>query len=96
MNMPDVDLYCLNISLPIKWSDGKPISYEQKSIGDILDSQDLFELVILGDWLSDQFLSYCDWDKTNIVTSEMVAKAFEAFAQLDIKPTSCTYIEKET
>lgn len=86
MKIPDVNLHHLFLPIPVKYVNNHPVAYEPKSIGDILDGQDLCELIVLQDWISDQLMDYIDYDLQKPVTAESVAKAFEVFANLGIKP----------
>ena len=62
--MGKVNLHDLYINIPTGYAQGTPVGYSQKSIGDILDDQDWFELAMLQEWISQQFLDLIDWDIT--------------------------------
>jgi len=93
MNIPSVNLYYLYISVPLSFEKGLPIAYTEKSIGSILDDKNTFELIILGEWIQDQFMDSIGWNLDKEITVEMVAKALEHFVNLGIKPTKCTYVD---
>lgn len=96
MTLKDVNLYHLYISIPSGYEHGSPVTYRDKSVGLILDEQDVFELIVLQDWITDNILKYIDWDLTKPITTKNVAKALELFANLHLKPTNCTYREEKT
>jgi hypothetical protein len=86
--MPNIDLYDLKINIPYQYnSHAVPIAYELKSIGDILDNKDWFELYTLQDWVTSQFLKYLDWDITKELTVENIARVIHTFEMLGISPT---------
>lgn len=91
----DVDLYYLYIQIPTEYKEGKTVGYRSKSIGDILDNQDFFELVILERWINEQILSYINWNLEEPITSDIIEKALKVFGALDIKPKKCQYIESD-
>ena len=96
MNLPDINLYHLYISVPTGYKEGKPISFQQKSIGQILDEQEFFDLVTLEEWITTQFMNHVGWNLDKPVTTEVMAKVFEDFVVLGICPVNCCYIEDET
>ena len=87
----DIDLSKLNISVPTSFVDGKPASYHSKSIADIIDGGDWFELVTLQTWINNQFLTHIEWDIRKEITDDNVARALLVFQILGIEPTKCTY-----
>ena len=93
--MNEVDLYCLYISVPTAYEEGVPVGFKDKSIGDILDQQDIFELVVLQDWISDQYLEHIGWHLQNPVTTEIIEVALTSFERLNIKPINCKYYEEK-
>ena len=93
MTNPDVNLYYLHISVPAGYKEGEPTGYNDISIGEILDKQDAFELIILQDWITDQFLRKIDWDLAKPITTQIVANALVVFKQLGIEPKPFIYID---
>jgi hypothetical protein len=87
----DIDLNKLNINVPTKFVDGKPVSYDSKSIAKIIDDGDWFELVTLEQWINKQFLEHVEWDIGKDITDDNVARVLLVFQILGIKPTDCTY-----
>ena len=87
----DIDLNKLNISVPTKFVDGKAVSFESKSIAQIIDGNDWYELVTLQQWISKQFLDHVEWDIGKEITDDNVARVLLVFQILEIKPTDCTY-----
>jgi len=87
----DIDLEKLNISVPTMFVDGKPISFTSKSIAEIIDKQDWYEMVELQLWITKQFLDHIEWDLGKEITDDNVARALLVFQILGIKPTACTY-----
>ena len=86
--MPDIDLHDLKINIPYQFdSHGEIMTYQLKSIGDILDDKDWFELYTLQDWVTSQFLKYLDWDITKEITVENIARVLHTFEMLGIQPT---------
>ena len=95
MELPDCDLYCLSISIPTGYKDGEAIGYKYKSIGDILDDQNFFDLIVLEEWISQEILDYIDWNLDKPITMESIEKAFLVFNTLGINPKRCIYVEPE-
>ncbi len=91
----DVNLYYLYISIPTGYKDGEVTGFDEKSVGEILDNQDFFELVTLEKWISTQFLNHINWKIEKPITSEIVAQALEDFENLGIKPENCTYVDPD-
>ncbi|GAG43080.1 unnamed protein product [marine sediment metagenome] len=87
----DIDLEKLNISVPTKFVDGKPVSYNSKSIAKIIDGGDWFELVTLEQWITKQFLDHVEWDIRKEIDDSSVGRALLVFQILGIEPTECTY-----
>jgi len=90
---PDIDLCHLYISIPVEYDDREAIAYRDKSIMQILDDQNFFEIIVLQDWLADQFLDHIKWDLSKPLTTKIISRAFEDFHNLGIKPKNCKYIE---
>jgi hypothetical protein len=83
------DLYHLKIYIPTRFTkDGQPESYDLKSIGSILEEKDWFELYTLQDWITKQFLKYCDWDISQTIDTDNIARVFQTFDMLGIEPES--------
>ena len=87
----DIDLEKLNISVPTMFVDGKPTSFESKSIAAIIDGSDWFELGTLEQWINKQFLEHVEWDIGKDITDDNIARVLLVFQILGIKPTDCTY-----
>ena len=87
----DIDLNKLNISVPTSYVNGKPVSYQSKSIADIIDGGDYFELATLQIWITDQFLEHIEWDIERNINDSNVARALLVFQILGIEPTKYTY-----
>ena len=87
--MPTTDLYHLKIYIPTSFNrNGQPEAYELKSIGEILDNKDWFELYTLQDWVTKQFLEYVEWDITKLITEDNIARVLHVFDMLGIEPKS--------
>ena len=87
----DIDLSKLNISVPTSFVDGEAASYQSKSIADIIDGGDSYELVTLELWINQQFLEHVEWDIGKEITDDNVARVLLVFQILGIEPTECTY-----
>ena len=87
----NIDLDKLNINVPTKYVDGKPVSFDSKSIADIIDDGDWFELAVLEQWINKQFLEHVEWDIRKGITDDNVARVLLVFQILGIEPTECTY-----
>ena len=87
--MPPTDLYHLKIYIPASYTrDGQPAAYETKSIGDIIDDKDWFELYTLQDWITKQFLEYVEWDISQLIEEDNIARVLHVFNMLGIEPKS--------
>ena len=95
MEIPDTNLRHLFLNIPTQYKKGKPQDFTYKSIADILTDKDIFELVYLQDWISEQILRYIGWDLKTPITSENIAQAFELFSNLNIVPTGCIYSDDD-
>ena len=93
MTKPDVNLYHLYISVPADYKKGEAIGYYDVSIGDILDKQDVFELIELEKWITDQFLRKIEWNFAKPITTQIVANALVVFKKLGIEPKPFIYID---
>ena len=87
----DIDLDKLNISVPTSFEDGKPVGFQSKSIAQIIDDGDWFELVTLEQWITRNFLEHVEWDIRKDITDDNVARVLIVFQILGIKPIDCTY-----
>lgn len=95
-NPEKINLYHIKISLPVSFEDGSAKAYTYKSIGDIINDEDWFELCRLEDWVSRQFIDFVGLDllsdnKQSIIDS--MGEVFSLFHQLGIKPVDCIYDE---
>ena len=91
------DLYHLKIYIPNSYTkDGQPESYDLKSIGQILEDKDWFELYTLQDWVTKQFLKYLEWDITKEIDTDNIARVIQTFDMLGIEPESIIYEGNES
>jgi hypothetical protein len=86
-----VNLYNLKIAIPTGFLEGKPKGYQYRSIADILNYADTFELSELKKWINEQFLDYFGWVDDRRVTNEVIARALGLMKSLGIKPKECIY-----
>lgn len=89
----DINLHHLFIQIPTQFKEGLAVAYISKSIGEILDSEDFYELVHLQEWISDQIMAHIGWHMKEPITTEVIANALKMFDTLGIKPEGCTYAE---
>jgi hypothetical protein len=83
------DLYQLKIYVPTTYdSRGQPLGFDLKSIGEILEEKDWFELYTLQDWVTKQFLMYLEWDITKEIDTDNIARVIQTFDMLGIEPKS--------
>ena len=93
----NINLYHIKISIPTSYEKGSAVAYVYKSIGDIINDEDWFELCRLEEWISKQFLEFIGLDlqqdnKQSIIDS--MSEVFRLFHQLGIKPVDCIYDEE--
>ena len=82
-----------NLMLQVKNQQGR---YETISVGSIIESQDVYYIAYLREWLADHVFSFVDWDEDDsVLTEETVEKAFTILKALDIKPKDCFYLGDE-
>ena len=92
--MTDINLYDLKINIPFEFdSQGLVMAYQLRSIGDILDDKEWYELYTLQDWVTTQFLKYLDWDIRKEITTDNIARVIQTFEMLGIAPTNITLIK---
>ena len=83
------DLYQLKIYVPTTYdARGQPQGYDLKSIGEILEEKDWFDLYTLQDWVAKQFLEYLEWDITKEIDTDNIARVIQTFDMLGIEPSS--------
>ena len=91
----DIDLGRLFIQIPSYSDNGDIKGHHDRSIKEIIEKNDYYEIIFLREWICENILNYIGWDSLGPISAETIGKAFAVFMQLGLKPIKFIYLRKE-